>query len=141
MENGNVDAFVRILNELLSAIPYDDYTRAALQKVEIDNLKIPAQEWLYRSTILAFVRGTGIKIQGEVHSSKGRADLVITTYNNITWVIEIKIAFKSDDVASKLSEAITQFKENDYSKPYENAKSIALVIDDTKRQITEKREW
>jgi hypothetical protein len=135
MENGNVDAFVDVLNKMLAAVPYEDFTKAAQQKVIIDNLKIPAQEWLYRSTILAFIRGTGIKIQGEVHNSKGRADLVITTYNNITWVIEIKVAFKAEDVEAKLTEGITQFKENDYARHYENATSIVLVIDDTKRQI------
>ena len=141
MNNGSVDAVIDIFNELLAAIPYDDFSKAARQKVLLENLKFPAQEWLYRSTLLAFVRGTGLRVQGEVHNNRGRADIVMTTYNNLTWIIEIKVAYTSEDVPAKLEEGKKQFRENDYSAPYANPTSIVLVIDDTKRQIVSKDVW
>ncbi|MDR1738449.1 MAG: PD-(D/E)XK nuclease domain-containing protein, partial [Candidatus Symbiothrix sp.] len=93
-------------------------------------------EWHYRSMILAFVRGCGVAAVAEMHTNLGRADLVLDYLGNV-WVIEIKVAYKSEDVPAKLAEAKAQIIDGNYVAPYPNATAIAMVIDDTKREITE----
>jgi hypothetical protein len=46
------------------------------------------------------------------------------------------VAYRSEDVPSKLEEAINQMKLKNYLLPYPEAIGLAMVIDDTKRQIT-----
>jgi hypothetical protein len=94
------------------------------------------QEWLYRSTILAFFRGCGVAAVAEMHTNLGRPDLVISYLGN-TFVIELKVAYKPEDVPAKLAEADEQITSKNYLAPYPGAIGIAMVIDDTKRQITE----
>jgi hypothetical protein len=123
-----------VFNTLLASIPYDDYKSAAKQGIQLQHLKIPVQEWLYRTSILAFLRGCGIVVEAELHTFKGRPDLVIS-YRGSTFIIEIKVAFKTDNIEAKLTEAATQIREKEYIKPYPNAICLAMVIDDTQRQI------
>ncbi|MDR1791956.1 MAG: PD-(D/E)XK nuclease domain-containing protein, partial [Bacteroidales bacterium] len=104
------------------------------QGIQLQHLKIPVQEWLYRTSILAFLRGCGIVVEAELHTFKGRPDLVIS-YRGSTFIIEIKVAFKTEDVSAKLTEAETQIREKEYIKPYPDAICLAMVIDDTQRQI------
>ncbi|MDR1793496.1 MAG: PD-(D/E)XK nuclease domain-containing protein, partial [Bacteroidales bacterium] len=68
------------------------------------------------------------------HTFKGRPDLVIS-YRGSTFIIEFKVAFKTDNIEAKLTEAETQIREKEYIKPYPNAICLAMVIDDTQRQI------
>ena len=128
------DTLVMTLNSLLSSIPYDDFVSAGKQSITFNDYPFQVQEWLYRSTILAFMRGCGVVVVAEMHTNLGRADLVISHRGN-TYVVELKVAYKSEDVSSKLAEAVTQMTENNYAVPYPGAISLALVIDDTKRQI------
>jgi len=119
----------------LASIPYDDYTGAAKQALGSTGEKITTQEWLYRSTILAFLRGCNVLTLGEMHSNKGRSDLLVT-HKGIPWVIEIKVA-KNDDCAAKAQEAMKQINDNQYADPYKNARKVAIAIDDKTRQIGE----
>jgi len=132
----NVKKFVVVINRLLSCIPYDDFTRAAIQTVEINNYKFTAQEWLYRSTILAFLHGCGIVVIPEMHTNMGRSDLVIS-HKGKTWVIEIKVAFKDESPKAKAKEAMQQIIDKNYAKQFPDAVCIGLAIDDTLRQITD----
>ncbi|MDR2425387.1 MAG: PD-(D/E)XK nuclease domain-containing protein, partial [Prevotellaceae bacterium] len=124
------------LNALLASIPYDDFSRAGQVNIRFNKLKIQVREWLYRSTILAFFRGCGVVTVAEMHTNLGRADLVIS-YNGNTYVIELKVAYKPEDVPVKLTEAVEQMESKNYLAPYPEAIGLAMVIDDTKRQITE----
>ena len=132
----DLDLFKDALNSLLASIPYDDFTQAANQNIMINGYKFPAQEWLYRSTILAFLRGCGITAVAEMHSNLGRADLVIS-YKGKTWVIEIKVAYKGEIPEKKAEEALRQIIDNNYATPYPGAFCIGLAIDDSVRQITD----
>ena len=135
LERGNYELFTGALNTLLASIPYDDFSKAAEQKVIVDDYKFPAQEWLYRSTILSFLRGCGVVVDAELHTHLGRPDLVIS-YMNHTWVIEIKVAYKGENAEKKAQEACQQIIEKQYAKPYPNAACLGLCIDDATRQIT-----
>jgi hypothetical protein len=139
LEKNKKDLIVKTINILLANIPYDDFWRAANYNVEIGDFTFKAQEWLYRSTILAFLRGCGVVVQAEMHTNMGRPDLVIRKHGT-TYVIELKVAYSPEDVPAKLEEAVTQMRSKDYLAAFPpNAHGLALVIDDTKRQIVEKQ--
>ena len=126
---------VEVLNRLLASIPYDDFASAAKQHTLINGYTFPVQEWLYRSTILAFLRGCGVAAVAEMHTHLGRADLVVS-HKGKTWVIEIKVAYKGESPAQKAQEALCQIIENQYAKPYPHALCIGMAIDDSLRQVT-----
>ena len=132
---GNCKLLINTLNRLLAGIPYDDYTGAAKQAISLSDVEITTQEWLYRSTILAFLRGCNVMTFAEMHTSKGRSDLLLM-HKGIPWVIEIKVAHDGD-CAVKAQEAMEQINGNQYADPYKNAKKVAIAIDDKTRQIGE----
>jgi len=131
----DLDLFVNTLNSLLASIPYDDFTQAANQNILIHGYKFPAQEWLYRSTILAFLHGCGIVVVPEMHTNLGRSDLVVS-HRGKTWVIEIKVAYKGENPMDKAEEAMQQIIDKQYANSFPDAVCIGIAIDDTTRQIT-----
>ena len=134
LETDNYELFTGALNTLLASIPYDDFSKAAEQKVIINNYRFPAQEWLYRSIILSFLRGCGVVVDAELHTHLGRPDLVISHYGH-TWVIEIKVAYEGQSAETKAEEALRQIIDNQYALPYPNAVCLGLGIDNAARQI------
>jgi hypothetical protein len=96
--------------------------------------RINAHEWLYRSSLLAFFRGAGIMAFGEMHTNKGRSDIVLTNRGR-TFVLEIKIAYTAEEIPQKSAEAKRQILSRDYATPYPDALNLALIIDDRQRQI------
>jgi hypothetical protein len=137
MEEKDANEFIHVINVLLASIPYDDFSRAGQLNIKFNHIKIQTQEWLYRSTILAFFRGCGVVVFAEMHTNLGRADLVIA-HRGKTYVIELKVAYTPEDVPVKLNEAVKQMTKKNYLAPYPDATGMALVIDDVKRQITAK---
>jgi hypothetical protein len=135
MEDRDEKELVKAFNALLSSIPYDDFAKAGELSVRRSRLDISVQEWLYRSSILAFLRGCGVAVFAEMHTNLGRPDLVVRHEGN-TFVLELKVAYESDKVPAKLLEAEKQMKAKNYLVPYPGATGLALVIDDAKRLIT-----
>jgi hypothetical protein len=133
LENGDSELFIETLNRLLSSILYDDYNNAAKQAIAQTGVKITTQEWLYRSTILAFLHGCDVLAFGEMHGSKGRSDLIVS-YAGTTFVIEIKVA-RNDDSDALAAEALKQINGKQYAEPYKNAKKLGIAIDDKARQV------
>jgi hypothetical protein len=129
---GDIAKFIKVINVLLTSIPYDDYKKAA----EDNTCDLQPQEWMYRSTIFAFLRGAGINVIAEMHTNKGRSDIVIF-HKGKTWVIEIKVAYKGQKAETKAKEAMQQIIDNNYAEPFPGAICIGLAIDDEKRMITE----
>jgi hypothetical protein len=133
LEHGNSELLIDALNRLLSSILYEDYDGAAKQSIANTGMKITTQEWLYRSTILAFLHGCDVLAFGEMHGNKGRSDLIVS-YAGTTFVIEIKVA-RNDDSDALATEALKQIKGKQYAGPYANAKKIGIAIDDKARQV------
>jgi hypothetical protein len=133
LTKGNSKLLVDTINRLLTSIPYDDYTAAAKHGLANSDLEIPAHEWLYRSTILAFLRGCGVLAFGEMHGSRGRSDLIVS-YAGTTYIIELKVA-RNNDSDAKAAEALSQLNGNQYAAPYANAKKLGIAIDDKARQV------
>jgi hypothetical protein len=136
LANRNVDKLVLVFNRLLASIPYDDYTQAIQQSMLFTDFKFPLQEWLYRTAILSLMHGCGVMVRPEAHSNLGRSDLVVA-HKDVTWVIEIKVAYKGQSPAKKAGEALKQIEDNNYAKPYTNPLCVGLAIDDAVRQITD----
>jgi hypothetical protein len=136
LSNRNIQGLVGDLNVLLSSIPYDDYIKELALKIEIQGFTFPAQEWLYRSSIFTFMRGCGLVVQAEMHTNRGRADLVLNYRGNI-FIIELKVAYKGENPRAKAAEAYAQIFEKNYDKPFQNPVCMGLAVDDEKRQITE----
>ncbi|GHT02447.1 ATPase AAA [Synergistales bacterium] len=135
---GDADMIVEEFNRLLASIPYDDYSRAAKVASRRGGVKMDAGEWLYRSTLLAYLRGSGVKVDGEVHTHRGRADIVVTHKGHV-WVFELKIAHGGEDAAKLADDALKQIIDMGYADKYDNAIMMGLVIDDDKRLIAEYR--
>ena len=126
---------VSALNRLLASIPYDDFSAAAVKNISDNRYEMKPQEWLYRSNIIAFLRGCGVVVVAEMHTNLGRADLVIAHKGKI-WVIELKVAYEGENPEKKAQKAYRQMINKQYADPFPDAVSIAMVIDDTVRQIT-----
>ncbi|MDR0733364.1 MAG: ATP-binding protein [Dysgonamonadaceae bacterium] len=134
----NCGMLIATLNRLLASIPYDDYRQEAEDNIIYNAYTFSPKEWFYRATILTFFRGCGIAAVAEMHTNKGRADLVLN-YKGQIWIIEIKVAYEGESPAAKAEEASRQIVEKHYNKPYPNAICVGLAIDDSVRQITEYR--
>ena len=129
------DKVIGAFNRLLASIPYDDFTSAAKQSISNHDYEMQPQEWLYRSSMLAFMHGCGVVVAAEMHTNKGRPDLVVSHKGNL-WVIEIKVAYNGVSAAQKAQDAFRQIIEKNYASPYPNAVCLGIGIDDTTRQIT-----
>jgi hypothetical protein len=130
LKRENMEDLIDVFNRLLASIPHNDFDGAAKQDIKHKGYKMTAQEWLCRSCLLAFLRGCGMFISGEVQTNRGRADLVIE-YGGKYFVIKIKM------LPSTAKQALQQIIDNDYAKPYPDARILGLSIDGEKRRITE----
>ena len=125
LEAENIPQIVSIFNEALKGVPYEDY-------------KDRDESW-YRSLFLMLLSGAKITYFSEVHTFKGRSDVVITFKDKLVVVIEFKFAQTSKDVDKKRQEGEKQIKSRDYASTYKATKKIitaVFVTDDEKRQVT-----
>ena len=123
LEVEDIVQVVSIFNEALKGIPYDDY-------------KDRDESW-YRSLFLMLLSGAKITYFSEVHTFKGRSDVVIVFKNKVV-VVEFKLAKNSSEVDKKRQEGEEQIKSRDYASDYKAKKKIitsVFVADDEKRQI------
>jgi hypothetical protein len=124
------------LNRLLASIPYEDFKADAEDNIIYNGYTFSPKEWFYRAVILTFFRGCGIAVFAEMHTNRGRADLVLK-YKEQIWIIELKVAYNGESAAAKAEEAYNQIFEKNYNKPYQNPICVGLAIDDEKREITD----
>ena len=138
LEDEDIAKLVKSFNLAISGIPYEDFK-------ETNNLEESLQEYLeqrkefwYRSMFVMLLRGAGVIYFAEVHTFRGRSDVVIVFKNKVI-VVEFKLAKNSSEVEKKRKEGEEQIKSRDYSSAYKenNLKVINLVLvaDDEKRQI------
>jgi len=116
----NYSNVIDVFNRLLAGIPYDDYLAAAKQSISDNDYDIKPQEWLYRSNIMSFLRGCGVLVFAEMHTNKGRSDIVLS-HKGKTWVIELKVAYEGESPAKKAEEALQQIINKNYASPYPDA--------------------
>ena len=124
LEAEDIPQIVNIFNEALKGVPYEDY-------------KDRDESW-YRSLFLMLLSGAKITYFAEVHTFKGRSDVVVTFKDKLVVVIEFKFAPTSKDVDKKRQEGEEQIKSRDYASAYKSTKKVitaVFVANDEKKQI------
>ncbi|MCL2010966.1 MAG: ATP-binding protein, partial [Synergistaceae bacterium] len=134
----DVAIVVREFNRLLASIPYDDYNASVREHFEMRNPRVNFGEWLYRSTLLSYLYGAGLRVEAETHGHRGRPDIVVE-FRGRVWVMELKMAKDGMDAGKLAEEAISQIVEKGYAAPFAEATLLGLVIDDERRSIEEYR--
>jgi hypothetical protein len=99
------------LVELFANIPYDLTTE---------------KESYYHSLFLLAARMSGYEVEGEVHTDKGRIDVVLKKGNDVI-VVEIKYGKKSK-IEQLLKKAMEQIKEKKYYERYSSSEVSLLAI-------------
>ena len=125
LEAENIPQIVSIFNEALKGVPYDDY-------------KDRDESW-YRSLFLMLLSGAKITYFAEVHTFKGRSDVVVVFKDKLIVVIEFKFATNSRRVSYQRKKGKEQIESRDYASVYKSTKKVitaVFVANDEKRQIT-----
>jgi len=122
LKEGDVGEAVRLYNTALSCIPYEDFTRQ--------------NESLYRSLFLMLLRGAGITANGEVHTHRGRSDVLVRFPDRVV-VLEFKLARGAGKVERLRAEGRRQIEEKGYAQPFaadDRACTIGVIVVDTERR-------
>ena len=106
IEQGNTYGIINELNAAIGSIPYD-HRRADTESI------------FHIIAYLAF-KNIGVDVFTEVHSSKGRADIIVKTASYI-YALELKLD-------APASEALSQIFEKGYLEPYAGDKRKKLAI-------------
>lgn len=121
----DITRIVELYNTALAEIPYDDYAKNR-------------NEFWYRSMFMMLLRGVGIITYAEIHTHKGRSDLLIL-FKDLIIVLEFKFAKTSSDVERLKAEGTAQLRDREYTKGYElegrRITSAVLVADDERRKV------
>lgn len=91
--------------------------RKQIEKSGRDN-KLTHLEAFYQSIMVSLFESTGVSVISEEESAGGRADVVVR-YNDLVYVIELKVDKSSN-------EALEQIKEKVYHEPYKG-KEVYLI--------------
>ncbi len=125
LEKEDFQSIVDFYNTFLAEIPYDGLGKR--------------NEYWYRALFLLLLRCVGIIGYAEVHTAKGRSDIVVQLDRQII-VIEFKLAENAEAVDSKRQEGISQIRRRGYAKAYEGTSrkvaSVVIVANDELRQAT-----
>ncbi len=98
-KSNDVDEIIGLFNTVLNTVSYDNYPI---------NTEAMVQQLLY-----TYLKGICNSVTAELHSSKGRADLVVES-DNRRIVFEFKYAQNETEARAKLNEAVEQIKTRDY---------------------------
>jgi hypothetical protein len=125
LRQGDISEIVRLYNIAIANIAYDDFASNR-------------NEYWYRSMFVMLLRGAGIISYSEPHTSKGRADVVLT-FKDLIVVLEFKFAKTSADVEDMKRIGAEQLQERGYTKGYDDnvrkVVSAVLVADDEQRKV------
>ena len=127
LRDGDMEETVRLYNAALAGIPYEDFAKE--------------DESLYRSLFLMLLRGAGVNAFGEVHTNKGRSD-VLVLFPDRAVVLEFKLARRPSEIERLREEGMRQIEEKGYAAPYAGQRAVTravLVIDGTKRCCARRR--
>ena len=98
-QSKDVGEIIGLFNTVLNTVSYDNYPISSEEVVQL--------------LLYMYLKGICNSVSTELHSSKGRADLVIES-DNRRIVFEFKYAKDETEAKSKLSEAVEQIKTRDY---------------------------
>jgi hypothetical protein len=114
-----------------------DFYNVALSELPYDGLKDQINEYFFRALFLMLLRCVGVIAYAEVHTFRGRSDIVIQ-FEKQAVVIEFKFAPTSAEVNAKRQEGIAQIRSREYAKPYggegRSVSAFVVVADGQLRQ-------
>ena len=120
---GDLGEAVRLYNTALAGIPYEDF-------------KAPSESF-YRSLFLMLLRGAGMTAQGEVHTFRGRSDILVRFPDRVV-VLEFKLAQSAGEIERLRAEGQKQIEERGYAKSYDaenhTVTTGVVVVDAQRRQ-------
>ena len=123
LTKGDIEQVVSVYNTAIADIPYEDFPNR--------------NEYWYRSLFLMLLRGSGFVPFAEVHTYKGRSDVVVQFERQIV-VLEFKFAEKCSEIDKKELEGYMQITEKGYVDTYNaegrNVISAVVVVDDEHRK-------
>ncbi len=109
---GNVDSFMTRLRSIIANLPYSSTDKSDREMRERD----------YHIALYLIFELMGQYTKTEVHSLKGRADVIVETADSI-YIFELKLLQKGT-----AQDAIAQIKETGYAEPYKaSGKKITLI--------------
>ena len=107
LEANDFEGFGNVLRSYLSGIPYQWHATGDLARYEA---------W-YASLLHMCFRAIGVDVRVEDASSRGRADMVVLTGEQV-FVLEFKMADGEGDAEAALDAAIGQMRERGYAEKY-----------------------
>ena len=123
--NGDLDKFKDTLYSLFAGIPYNNYTKNRIAKVE----------GYWASLVYCYLAGAGLEIIAEDVTNIGRIDLTLKIGENI-YIFE----FKMKDNNNPLEQIKQREYYVKYQKEQKNIYLIGVEFDEEKRNI-DKFEW
>lgn len=126
LEANDFDRLREIFHAFFASIPYDWYKEQ----------QSAGYEAYYASIVYCYFAATGIDVRPEVHSNKGRLDLVVR-FENRVYVIEFKVVEQCGE-----GKALEQIKAKGYTEQFANREVylIGVEFSSEKRNI-ESFEW
>jgi Holliday junction resolvase-like predicted endonuclease len=85
------------------------------------------RESYYHSLLLVLMKAVGYEVEGEVHTDKGRVDVVLKKENSVV-IVEIKYSKGNNKVEGKLKEAMVQIRGKKYYEKYIRSNPTLLGI-------------
>ena len=122
LKDGELGEAVRLYNTALAGLPYEDF-------------RSPSESF-YRSLFLMLLRGAGVTAHGEVHTHRGRSD-VLACFPGRVVVLEFKLAQSAGEVDRLRAEGQRQIEEKGYAKPFDaeqRAVSAGVIVVDAARR-------
>ena len=125
LRSGDVAEAVRLYNTALAGIPYEDFR--------------DMKESFYRSAFLMLLRGAGITANGEVHTARGRSDVLVQFPDRVV-VLEFKVAKTAGDVERLSGEGRRQILDKGYARPFDDGgralTAAVIVVNATAHEAT-----
>ena len=122
LKDGELGEVVRLYNTALAGLPYEDF-------------RSPSESF-YRSLFLMLLRGAGMTAHGEVHTHRGRSD-VLACFPGRVVVLEFKLAQSAGEIDRLRAEGQRQIEEKGYAKPFDaeqRAVSTGVIVVDAARR-------
>ncbi len=137
-----IDDFITLGNDIWDALAKHDFLKliraynVAIAKLPYDEFPVRNEYW-YRMVFESVLRGAGIIVYAEVHTYKGRSDIVIQRNNEI-YVIEFKLAKDETQIQKKIREGWSQIREKGYAEGYKDSGRFiaeAVIVVDDKNKV------
>jgi len=115
IEARDIQEMVEVINSIYARVSWR--ARKQIERSGKED-RLTHLEVFYQSIMVSLFESTGVNVESEEESAKGRADVVVK-YNGVVYVIELK-------VDRSAQEALEQIKAKGYHEPYKG-KEVYLI--------------